>query len=580
MMRTQLFFCGLAALLLPMVAGAESWTTVYRQPFGNDSGAFQQSWHYGWRWFHGEDGAEGTRLHGRIHYFSGPPVMEAVNAATPFGDSVVGGYWVIASTSLQFAFTEIDVSRDVHERISLAVDQLLTADDPWRFAVRLGDDWFVSEFTFANTEGWQTIELELAPDLLWIPLDFIPGNRIEIGTDSVSFENLKGNITAVGFLGKASVTASQRFDNFTVSVNSDSEAIDGVDAPLANVQLEEMQSRPVTREELREAVFRYFGPGPDEADAVDPQLVITRKEDETDHERWHLEYWVHEDDRATAYLLVPKPLPEPGEKLPLILAPHPTSLIGKDRAVGKYEQEPTSESEWREREARQYALHLVRRGYLVFAPDRAGFGERRLLDDPEASVTDQMNAYRAFLRERWPGWKLTSGKNVWDLRRALDFLTELDFVDENRIASIGHSLGSWDSLMLAAMDDRVKAVVANAGGMVFFDEKLWADHEALRNYLSQTSSQGMRKNVNLYLMLIAPRPMLYIWSLDDPYERGDPNALEGLRTIHSYYQTQYNGKNPWWRPPFSIFFHDRGHDFPPEARALSYSWLERWLAEE
>lgn len=343
---------------------------------------------------------------------------------------------------------------------------------------------------------------------------------------------------------------------------------------------QEVAAGTVNREELRQAMLEYFGPGPAAEEAVEPDLAITEKTDQGDHERWRMEYNVHADDRATGYLLIPKPVPETGKKLPLILALHPTSLIGKDRVIGKYAEPASSDSERRDREARQYALDLVRRGFLVFAPDRAGFGERRLLGDPKASVTRQMDAYREFLKERWPGWRLTAGKNVWDLQRALDFLTKMEFVDADRIAAIGHSLGSWDSIMIAAMDDRVKALVANSGGMVEFKEDLWRDPDALRAFLADPERQSLRPNANIFLMLIAPRPMLYLWSLDDPYEKGKPNVLEGMRAIHKYYESQYTGKNPWFRPPFSIYFHGHGHNFPPEARMLAYRWLEDQFAGE
>src|SRR5690606_15541432 len=104
--------------------------------------------------------------------------------------------------------------------------------------------------------------------------------------------------------------------------------------------------------------------------------------------------------------------------------------------------------------------------------------------------------------------------------------------------------------------------------------RLWNDPAALREFLG---TGGLRTNVNPMIMLIAPRPMLYLWSLDDPYEKGRPNILEGLRTVHAYYQTVNTDPNPWWKPPFSIYFHGRGHDFPPEARDLAYRWLKEQL---
>src|SRR5690606_25446968 len=110
---------------------------------------------------------------------------------------------------------------------------------------------------------------------------------------------------------------------------------------------------------------------------------------------------------------------------------------------------------------RRYARDLVDAGFVVFAPDRAAYGERRLLQNGE-SYKEQMAAYSRYLHTFRPGWRLTAGKNVWDLQRALDFLVQYDFIDAGNIGIIGHSLGAWDSIMLLATDDRVKTAVVNS----------------------------------------------------------------------------------------------------------------------
>lgn len=334
---------------------------------------------------------------------------------------------------------------------------------------------------------------------------------------------------------------------------------------------------PVPREEIRAAVLSYFGPGPALADVPKPDLQIVSKTDAGDHERWRVRYNVEKDERIDGFLLVPKPLPAMGRRLPLVLCPHPTAEEGKDRAAGVYDTPPADALEAGRRSRGQYALELVRRGFLAFAPDRAGYGERRLL--PQGKYQAQAAAYDQHLQRRYPGWRLTAGKNVWDLQRALDALLTLEFVDPKRIGTIGHSLGAWDSIMLIGVDARVTAAVVNSGGMIAFDAAMWRDPAVLRAFLADRTKHELRGMAALALMLAVPRPVLYIWSIHDTaFDKGRPGVMEGLREISAAYaRASGDAKDPA-KADLGIYYHPNGHDFPPEARALAGYWLEDRLS--
>ena len=55
-------------------------------------------------------------------------------------------------------------------------------------------------------------------------------------------------------------------------------------------------------------------------------------------------------------------------------------------------------------------------------------------------------------------------KMLYDAMRAVDVLESLPYVDKQRLASVGHSLGAKETLYLAAFDERIKAAVASEGG--------------------------------------------------------------------------------------------------------------------
>src|SRR5690606_17646731 len=167
-----------------------------------------------------------------------------------------------------------------------------------------------------------------------------------------------------------------------------------------------------------------------------------------------------------------------------------------------------------------------------------------------------------------------NGKAIWDLKVGLNLMLTYDFVDEENVGIIGHSLGAWDAILFSAMDDRVKASVVNSGGMIAYLPELWSeDQTALRTFLSSPSQQSLTKNVNVFLMLNASRSMFYLFSLRDPFYKGKPQLLEGYKTIYEYYKAH----NPKKRADISYFLHSAWHNFAPTARGSAYSWLEERL---
>lgn len=331
---------------------------------------------------------------------------------------------------------------------------------------------------------------------------------------------------------------------------------------------------PVPRPELIQSLLTYYGKGPSEADIVKPDVKVISEVKMKDHTRRTISYLVEKDERVTAYLLLPESSQSNNDKLPLILCPHPTNIAGKDCVINNYSTPPKDEVEAHFRTSRQYALDLVRRGFICFAPDRAGYGQRAPLE-AENDYAKQIKAYASDLKKRWPKWGFTTGKAVWDLQRALDFLVKYEPVDPQRVGIIGHSLGAWDAMLLTSVDERIAVAVANAGGTIHFDAALWTDPNSRKKLMDKPA--GLTKMTNFMLMAIAPRPFLHIRAINDGYEKGQPNLLEGYRLLIEYYRRAAGNKKKNWHAPVAIYYHSNEHGFDVDARQLAYAWMERYL---
>jgi dienelactone hydrolase len=158
-----------------------------------------------------------------------------------------------------------------------------------------------------------------------------------------------------------------------------------------------------------------------------------------------------------------------------------------------------------------YAVQLVRRGFVVLAPDLRCFGERADWNpstDPDSEGACDANLVHAVMAGASP-----LAANLWDLRRSLDVLSGLPDVDPTRLGVAGLSYGGTCALFLAALDDRVRAAVVS--GYL----SSWAEaHKMPWNMCGSQVLPGMLgqlEHVDV-AALIAPRPLLVETGRDDP----------------------------------------------------------------
>ena len=199
-----------------------------------------------------------------------------------------------------------------------------------------------------------------------------------------------------------------------------------------------------------------------------------------------------------------------------------------------------------------FGLKLAQRGYVAFCP-------RCFLWQGEGNYNQRVERF-----QREHPFSLGMAKMLFDAQRGLDLLETIPEVDNERLGTVGHSLGAKEALYLAAFDPRVQVAVSSEGGIGlpfsnwdapwYLGEKIHKDDFKLQHHQ--------------VLSLVAPRPFLLIGGDSADGARSWP-YIEAVLPIYKLYGSQ--------RPPVGLYNHGRGHAVPPAAERRIYEWFETYL---
>ena len=221
--------------------------------------------------------------------------------------------------------------------------------------------------------------------------------------------------------------------------------------------------------------------------------------------RQRLEYDVAPGERVPAYHLFRRGL---ATAAPGVLAIHshggePTFKIGKEAQAQPDALDPN-----------QYAYRAALAGFRVLAPDALCFGERQAKWGYATFFMDEVNVHAELCaRGQSLAWK-----SVWDNSRALEVLNGLG---ARRIGAIGHSGGSTQSYLLAAVNPAVAAAVCFYSFCTlrhqFYQYRLC---HCLYHYLPGMVKAGI--DWDQVAALAAPRPLFLGWGDRD---EGTPEVM-------------------------------------------------------
>jgi dienelactone hydrolase len=212
---------------------------------------------------------------------------------------------------------------------------------------------------------------------------------------------------------------------------------------------------------------------------------------------------------------------------------------------------------------------LTKRGYVVFAPDAAWYGDRsgQGPGGPKEDTTAQQTSLHKF--DLWLGRTLW-GRFVHDDQVALDYLCSRPEVNVDRIGATGISMGSTRSWWLAAVDDRIFCVACVAC-LTRYENLI--RHGQLKQHGVYYFADGILKHFDTeaVVALLAPRPALF---LTGELDAGSP--ADGIKVIEAKAGGVYTavGAGDRFR---SVRYPDVGHTYTPEMRKEVLAWFDKHL---
>jgi dienelactone hydrolase len=201
-----------------------------------------------------------------------------------------------------------------------------------------------------------------------------------------------------------------------------------------------------------------------------------------------------------------------------------------------------------------------------FSGERVGTGPNGLLNRSRRNTAEEMALFKLNL---WLGRSLW-GMMLRDQQIAIDYLQSRPEVDHNRIGAQGMSLGSTGAWWLAAIDDRIQAIVSVACFTRYEDliaTRALSGHGIyffVPGILRHFDSEGV-------MALVAPRPFL---ALTGDSDAGSPP--EGIRKLEAVLRHVYGlyGKSDNFE---SVVYPRTGHVYTEGMKKRMLAWLEKSL---
>lgn len=213
-------------------------------------------------------------------------------------------------------------------------------------------------------------------------------------------------------------------------------------------------------------------------------------------------------DKVSAFLL----LPEVVENNPAILIHHQHN---REHHLGKSEVCGLAGNP-----LQAFGPELAKKGFVVLAPDSICFEDRR--KDTSVEGFDFWQHFNEVCYRIISGECLMK-KVLEDAMNGITLLSNLPFVDKNRIGTLGHSYGGNTVLFLSALDERIRFSCASGSACTY-------EYRMKNDVGIEMASviPGFHGKFDIYDLVscIAPRKLLIVSADEDKYSMDAPYIVE------------------------------------------------------
>jgi cephalosporin-C deacetylase-like acetyl esterase len=227
-------------------------------------------------------------------------------------------------------------------------------------------------------------------------------------------------------------------------------------------------------------------------------------------------------------------------------------------------------SGYRSEKYQNLILNFVKKGFIVYAFDPIGQGERLQYYNPADNSSTVGSPTR---QHSYPGLQaLISGSSianymVWDGIRAVDYLLSRKEVDARRIGIYGRSGGGTQSALISLFDDRISTVVS--------ENYITNYKHLLLNAGPQDAEQNLTASLKNQLdhpdllLARAPKPTMLVFTSRDMFNIH--GAMQTFNEVKSYYGLINKSEN------FVFTVDDTTHATTAKNRIAIYKFLQKNL---
>jgi dienelactone hydrolase/pimeloyl-ACP methyl ester carboxylesterase len=325
-------------------------------------------------------------------------------------------------------------------------------------------------------------------------------------------------------------------ETFDKAMRAQALALHANDKPPADNKEWEQRHR-----RLREAMFAAMGPMPEKPCPLEAKILDTLKR--TGYRIEKLVFQSRPDVWVTASAYVPE---RQAGKVPAVLVVH-GHWAGARR-------DPVVQAR---------CLGLVKLGFFVLAVDAFGAGERYTAP---ARGTYHGALYGSTL---WPTGYTLLGMQVYDNRRAVDYLSSRPEVEASRLGITGASGGGNQTMYAGSLDERFQAVVpvCSVGTYQAYMHAACCVCEVLPGALRFAEEGDV-------LSLVAPRALMVINATKDGFQFSVGEARKSLARAAPVFKLLGAEE----KMHHAVF--ESPHAYNQEMRETMYGWMTRWLKGE